>query len=232
MSARTNISWDEYFMSLCYLVAMRSKDQNTNVGAVIVGPDNEIRSTGYNSFPRNCDDNIAERQERPEKYFWFEHGERNAIFNAARIGVSLNGCRIYVPGIPCMDCARAIVQSGIREVITHDAWKTGDTNRKTWDEHHKRTIELFAECNIHLRTYYGPVVVEIKGWLNKEELELNKTYTDEELKNAKILTFLNEQKISLSFPVEQYSCADCQCMETCEFSFDDYNTNNDCLAEK
>src|SRR3990167_7197511 len=100
------ISWDESFMSMVYLVAMKSKDESTHVGAVVVGPDNEIKSTGYNSFVRKLNDHLTMRQERPEKYYWFEHAERNAIYNATLNGVSLKGCKIYTNGVPCMDCAR------------------------------------------------------------------------------------------------------------------------------
>ena len=91
-----NITWDTYFISLAYLIAMKSKDTKTKHGSVIVGIDNEIVSTGYNSPPRGIDDNKPERQGRPEKYFWNEHSERNAIYNAARIGVSLKGCRLLI----------------------------------------------------------------------------------------------------------------------------------------
>jgi len=83
--------WVEYFQNLAHQVKLKSKDENTQIGAVIVGKDKEIVSTGYNSFPRGIKDNKKERQERPEKYFWFEHAERNAIYNAARIGVSTKG---------------------------------------------------------------------------------------------------------------------------------------------
>ena len=79
--------WVEYFRELAHTVKKKSKDKNTQIGAVIVGTDKEIVSTGYNSFPRGINDGVSERQERPEKYHWFEHGERNAIYNAARIGV-------------------------------------------------------------------------------------------------------------------------------------------------
>ncbi len=70
------MNWDKYFMSLVYLVALKSKDKRTKIGAVIIGPDNEIRSTGYNSFPRGIDDNVPERQIPDEKYFWFAHAEK------------------------------------------------------------------------------------------------------------------------------------------------------------
>ena len=69
-------SYDELFMNMAYLAAMKSKDIKTHVGAVIVGPDNEVRSLGFNSFPRGINDNVLERQERPEKYNWFAHSEK------------------------------------------------------------------------------------------------------------------------------------------------------------
>ena len=90
------MEWNRYFFNIAEEVKKKSKDKNTQIGAVIVGQDKEIVSTGYNSFPRGIDDNKIERQEKPEKYFWFEHAERNAIYNAARIGVSTKGCTIYL----------------------------------------------------------------------------------------------------------------------------------------
>uniref|UniRef100_UPI0035253B42 deoxycytidylate deaminase n=1 Tax=Salmonella enterica TaxID=28901 RepID=UPI0035253B42 len=104
---------DDYFINLARSVSERSKDRSTKVGCVIVGPDNEIRSTGYNSFPRGINDDAPERHARPEKYLWTEHAERNAIYAAARVGTPLKGCRAYLPWFPCMGCARALVQSGI-----------------------------------------------------------------------------------------------------------------------
>jgi len=77
------IDWQDYFIGIANQVKLKSKDKNTQIGAVIVGEDNEVVSTGYNSFPRGIDDDVPERQERPEKYHWFEHAERNAIYNAA-----------------------------------------------------------------------------------------------------------------------------------------------------
>jgi dCMP deaminase len=151
------MNWDKYFSSIMYLIAMKSKDEKTQNGAIIVGPDNEIISTGYNSFPRGINDNLHERQERPEKYFWFEHAERNAIYNAARIGVSLKNCKIYVTGIPCMDCARGIVQSGINEIVIHDL----SYNSNLWEEHSKRTLILFEEAKINIRFYKGDIINKI-----------------------------------------------------------------------
>lgn len=165
-----NISWDTYFMTLVYVVSMKSKDQSTNIGAVVVGPDNEIRTTGYNSFPRGINDNVPERQIPDEKYFWFAHGEKNAIDNASRIGVSLKNCIMYTQATPCMDCARSIVQSGIKEVVIHSLWedKIGDI----WKKNAKRTRQLFNEAGVNLRVFDGSIISEICGYCRKEKIEL------------------------------------------------------------
>lgn len=159
-------NWDDYFMTMAYLVASKSKDQSTHIGAVVVGPKNEVRSVGYNSFVRGLRDDVKERQERPEKYLWFEHGERNAIYNATLIGVSLEGCRMYTNGVPCMDCARGIIQSGIKEVIIDSKWD--EDNNEKWKEHHKKSLEMFAETGIKIISYnFKPV--PIKRVKNGEE---------------------------------------------------------------
>lgn len=150
------IEWDDYFMTMVYLVAMRSKDKSTHVGAVIVGPDNEVRSVGYNSFPRHINDDLPERQERPEKYFWFSHAERNAIYNAAMVGTPIKGCRMYTNGIPCNDCAWGILNSGIAEVIIDAAWDRG--NYAQWIEHAERTKVMFKEADVKLRFWEGDLL--------------------------------------------------------------------------
>lgn len=166
------MDWDQYFMSMVYLIAMKSKDENTNGGAIIVGPDNEIRSTGYNSFPRQIKDDRFERQERPEKYFWFCHAEENSILNAARIGVSVKNCKMYTHGMPCMNCARMIVQSGITEVITHKLWD--DDNHGIWIEHAERTMILFNEAGVKVRKYDGEIITKITAKKDKKKFTLNK----------------------------------------------------------
>jgi dCMP deaminase len=109
--------WDKYFMKMADHAASLSKDESTKLGCVIVGPDHEVRSMGFNSFPRGVNDDVPERQQRPLKYKWFEHAERNAVYNAARVGIPLKGCVLYCAWPPCTDCARAIIQSGIVEVV-------------------------------------------------------------------------------------------------------------------
>jgi dCMP deaminase len=146
------MNWTDYFLNIAEAIKLKSKDKSTQIGAVIVGKDNEILSTGYNSFPRGLNDSIEERQERPEKYFWFEHAERNAIFNAARIGVSLKNSTIYITsGIPCMDCARGIVNSGIKTVWCKYTCTT--KNKEKWEESQKRSLQLFDECGIQVFFY-------------------------------------------------------------------------------
>lgn len=146
------MDWKLYFLSIAEQVKLKSKDQNTQIGAVIVGEDNEILSTGYNSFPRGLDDNKNERQERPEKYFWFEHAERNAIYNAARVGTPLKNSSIYLTsGLPCMDCARGIVNSGIKKVYCKQTCTTN--NKEMWEEQQKRSMVLLNECGVEVIFY-------------------------------------------------------------------------------
>ena len=146
------MGWTEYFLNIAEQVKLKSKDQSTQIGAVIVGQDNEVLSTGYNSFPRGLQDNMDERQERPEKYFWFEHAERNAIYNAARIGVSLKNSTIYLTsGIPCMDCARGIVNSGVKIVWCKQVCTT--KNKEKWEESQMKSMELLNECGVQVFFY-------------------------------------------------------------------------------
>ena len=143
-------SWDQYYLDICKVVAARSKDPNTQVGCVIVGPAHEIRTTGYNSLPRGIDDTIPERLERPTKYLWIEHAERNAICNAARCGTPLEGCTIYIELMPCMDCARAIVQAGIKEVVVSGK-RMEQYSSAYYDEHFSMVEVLFREACIRVR---------------------------------------------------------------------------------
>lgn len=146
-------NWYSYFKNIAHQVKLKSKDQHTQIGAVIVGQDKEIVSTGYNSFPRDINDDDWRRQERPEKYYWFEHAERNAIYNAARIGVSTKGTTMFLTcGIPCADCARGIINAGIRTIVC----ERGDVGAKgpKWEESAKRSLQMFEEARVIVQ-YYG-----------------------------------------------------------------------------
>ena len=110
------ISWDEYFMGIAMLAARRSKDPNTQVGACIVSQDNIIISTGYNGMPKGCSDDEYpwERVGEDTKYPYVVHAELNAVLNAS--GRDLRGSKLYVALFPCNECAKAIIQSGVKEV--------------------------------------------------------------------------------------------------------------------
>ena len=113
------ISWDEYFMGVAILSGMRSKDPNTQVGACIGSPDNKILSMGYNGFPMGCSDDdfpwAREGDGIENKYYYTTHSELNAILNYR--GGSLEGAKMYVSLFPCNECAKAIIQAGIKTVI-------------------------------------------------------------------------------------------------------------------
>jgi len=120
MPKRTDyITWDEYFMGVALLSAKRSKDPNTQVGACIVGAENRIMSMGYNGLPTGCSDDEfpweAQGDHLDTKYPYVCHAELNAILNAG--GRNLQGCKIYVALFPCNECAKAIIQCGIKEVL-------------------------------------------------------------------------------------------------------------------
>jgi dCMP deaminase len=149
-------TWDQLFIEMTRLVASKSKDTSTKCGCVIVGPDNEVRTTGYNGLPRGVEYKQERTEVRPEKYFWFEHSERNAIYNAARIGVSLKDCRAYVTGPPCADCARGLIQAGIKEVvIPSDHSKCAVRNKDRWGDSCDRAQEMFKEAGVGFRMVEG-----------------------------------------------------------------------------
>lgn len=112
------VSWDDYFMGLAHLSAKRSKDPSTQVGAVIVNNDKHVVGIGYNGFPVGCDDDVFPWEREGEygdtKYPFVVHAELNAILNASQ---SCKGCTIYVSLFPCNECAKAIIQSGIRKIV-------------------------------------------------------------------------------------------------------------------
>jgi dCMP deaminase len=122
------ISWDEYFMGMAHLSALRSKDPSTQVGAVIVSPANKVVSIGYNGLPKGCSDDEypwdREGSALETKYVYVVHAELNAILNSP---MPVTGCKIYVSLFPCNECAKAIIQSGIKEIVYEDD-KYADTD--------------------------------------------------------------------------------------------------------
>lgn len=146
------MNWDEYFMTMADLVASKSKDRSSKIGCVIVGPNHEVRSTGYNGMCRGVNDDIDERHDRPEKLFWFEHAERNALYNAARNGIRTEGCTAYIAGKhpPCADCTRGLIQSGISRVIIRSTVLDDNT---MWVDSFKRSKVMFEESDVELQLY-------------------------------------------------------------------------------
>lgn len=148
------INWDDYFMGLAFLSAKRSKDPNTQVGACIVNDYNKIISVGYNGMPMGCSDDefpwerIGERLET--KYAYVVHAELNAILNAT---TSVRGCKIYVSLFPCNECAKAIIQSGIKEIVY-----LSDKYANTDDT--KASKKMLRSAGVKL-TQYTPNVSEI-----------------------------------------------------------------------
>jgi dCMP deaminase len=113
---RTDIpKWAEYYMGFAEHAARKSKD-STQVGAVLVGPDGEVRLTAYNGPPRGVDD-LPERFERPAKYKYASHSEQNLIAFAARQGIRTEGCSVFVTHMPCSACARMMIQAGVKTII-------------------------------------------------------------------------------------------------------------------
>lgn len=145
--------WDEYYFNILYQVAKKSKDPHTKVGCLLVGPDREIRSTGFNSPPRGINDNIPERfsRENREKYKWCEHSERNAIYNAARVGIPLKGSICYVPWYPCVDCTRGLIQVGIIELVLDDRENNPWRQRTDWNMDVSEI--MISEANITVRKW-------------------------------------------------------------------------------
>tara|TARA_Y100000310_G_scaffold246375_1_gene251651 strand:+ start:14564 stop:15151 length:588 start_codon:yes stop_codon:yes gene_type:complete len=144
---REGIKWDKRFLFLSEHIASWSKDRSTKVGCVIVGPDKEIRSTGYNGFPRGLNDDVDARHDRPQKYQYTEHAERNAIFNALLTGASVRSCTLYCSMFPCSDCTRAIIQAGIRKVVT----RAPDEELNKWGEDYVYSLEMLGECGVEVK---------------------------------------------------------------------------------
>ena len=134
---KTIISWQQYFMGIAKLSAYRSKDPNTQVGACIVSPEHKIVGVGYNGLPWGCEDDkfpwmVREGELYDTKYPYVVHAELNAILNSIS---HLKGCTIYVSLFPCHECVKAIIQSGIQEIIYEDDFQIAVINSKETNCH-------------------------------------------------------------------------------------------------
>ena len=140
--------WDVRFVELAMHIANWSKDPSTKVGCVVVGEDREIRSTGFNGFPRGIKDGEERLLDREKKYPLICHAEENAIMHAARIGVSLKGSTAYVTWPPCSRCARSLIQSGIKEII----YPTPGEIPERWIEDFNISNGMISEAGVIVRT--------------------------------------------------------------------------------
>jgi len=149
--------WDRHFLQLCLDHARMSKDPSTQVGAVVVGPDGEIRSAGFNGLPRGIADRPEVLNDRDSKLALIVHGEMNAILAAARVGTPMKGCTLYLAatdntgsvwgGAPCTRCTVEIIQAGIAEVVS---WPFKATPSK-WTEDTLRAKSLLEEAGVKFR---------------------------------------------------------------------------------
>jgi dCMP deaminase len=145
----SDVIWPSRWLDTAFHFSSWSKDQSSKVGAVIVGERQRLLSVGYNGLPTGMNDSVRdhpERHERPEKYFWYEHAERNAIYSAAYHGISLRGSAMFCTAGCCPDCARAIVQSGIRMFVFYK--DSPFAGREDWQDRFKRSRAILAEGGV------------------------------------------------------------------------------------
>jgi dCMP deaminase len=149
------LSWDETWIKMAHEFSKKSKDPSTKVGCVIIGEGNTLLSIGFNGFPRNVDEvNHPERWDRPAKYVWVEHAERNCCYNAARNGIKLRGATAYLnwDPIPCVECTKALIQSGIASVVgpANRSFKARP-NASNTDYNFDTAVTMLNEAGILLR---------------------------------------------------------------------------------
>lgn len=139
------------FLKLAKIQAdLFSKDPRTKVGCIIIAPNSlQILSCGYNGLPRNIAENITERWKYPLKAYYCEHAERNCLYNACRSGVKLENGIAIVSLYPCHDCARGLIQSGIKTIVTFEP----DFEDERWGESFKISKLLFNEATINVKLY-------------------------------------------------------------------------------
>ena len=147
---KAKINWDEYFMGIADLSALRSKDPNTKVGACIVDQDHKVVSIGYNGMPRNCDEDQLswnKGEGLDSKYLYVCHAEFNAILNT-RNNAALKGCTLYVTLFPCNECSKAIIQTGIKEVVYAD-------NKYKEQISTQASLKMLTLAGVKVRRYEG-----------------------------------------------------------------------------
>jgi dCMP deaminase len=155
----SSCTWDQYFMTMAYLVSMRSKDPSTRVGAVIVGADHEVRSTGYNGLPRNIRDDLTRYEDSEFKNLASNHAEETCILHCARIGVSTKGCTLYTTWQPCAHCGKMIIQAGIVRVVYDKNFPGNDQNlQENWQYSMAVSLSLMEEAGVKISCIDGKLI--------------------------------------------------------------------------
>lgn len=154
---KSNISWDEFFMRHVYLSASKSLDPRTHIGSVLV-KDNVIISEGFNGFPRGVYDYKHRYNDREMKLKFIVHAETNSVLNCARKGISTYGSICYTNGIPCVNCAKTLIQAGIEEVVVHKNW----IHMSNWKKEQEISEIMFKESQINIRIF--DKVLELEGF--------------------------------------------------------------------
>jgi dCMP deaminase len=147
LGERMSEKWDARFLALAVHISGWSKDPSTKVGCVVVGGDREIRSTGFNGFPRGIEDSSERLENRELKYPLICHAEENAIMHAARVGVSVKGCSVFVTWPPCTRCARSMIQAGVKEVV----YPADSDVPERWQSDFITSIAMMEEAGLLVR---------------------------------------------------------------------------------
>jgi dCMP deaminase len=159
--------FDELFMRMVYLTATKSKDPSSKIGSVIV-KDNRVISTGYNGFPIGVSDSHDRYLNRELKYKYVVHAEHNSILTAARFGISTLGSTLYTNGLPCNNCMKSIIQSGIHEVVIHSLWP--EMKHSDWEDLSKISNTMMQESGIKLRIFNDKL--NLTGFLNGKLIDV------------------------------------------------------------
>ena len=152
------MEWDYYFMKMVYLVALKSKDPSSKIGAVLVNT-NRVVSTGYNGFPIGVNDLPQRYDNRETKYKFICHAEANSVLAAARFGISTLNTTLYTQSVPCNECCKSIIQGGIKEIVCHSLWKK---MKQKWIDSQEISDIMLKECGITVR--YIDDVLGVKAY--------------------------------------------------------------------
>lgn len=150
-----------------YLAALKSKDPRTKIGAILTR-DKNIISTGFNGFPIGVNDNIERYENKETKYKFVCHAEANSILTAARFGISTLNSILYTQGVPCCECAKTIIQGGVKEVVVHRPWP--DMNHSIWLESVKISNIMFKESEVKIRWFYD--ILGVEGYLDGKTIKV------------------------------------------------------------